>query len=96
MKLLQWDELINAGKHYRNIVYIQFRADPKKTLLSDYYRVCGYPTRFESHDYVVLERFGRGKAFRHDDGFKKTTYLKEWRAYLVTTDKLDINDEWED
>ena len=97
MKLLQWDELFELGEHRHNIVYIQIPVNPKKMVWSGYYRVSPSFSGLncEKREYIQLQRFGSGRTFGYDSGFKKKTYLKEWRAYFVAKDVPEI-DELED
>ena len=97
-KLLTYDKLCELARPstfwYKNLVYIQFRALPQAVTMSDYYRV----ERCYIEDSVFdargkpfhLSRLGRGKRFGESDGFKKSTYMKEWRAYLVDTESMTV------
>lgn len=97
-KLLTYDELCEfarpSDRRYKNLVYIQFRTLPQAVTMSDYYRVEGCyieDSVFDAYGKPFhLIRLGRGKRFGESDGFKKSTYMKEWHAYLVDTENMIV------
>lgn len=102
--LLTYDDLCELARpsrhNHRNIVYIQFRDEIRKITHSDYYRVnCCYLLD-ETYDKrgkpFHLERMGRGKRYGHDQGIKRNTYGKEWRAFLLLDAGAYEQFDWED
>lgn len=102
---LSYKELQELGRpstyDYHHIVYIQFMTPPHSVTLSDFYRVTHgfvFDDDFDrSQCPASFHRIGRGKQYHESDGFKRSTYLKEWRAFLVCKDPKDIvNITWGD